>query len=65
MLNLIKRDVILQKRQLLLFIPFILVFILLGAPPVLIFLVASIFIPFNTNAIDEKHETKILLKYLP
>ncbi|RDV32182.1 ABC-2 transporter permease [Lysinibacillus capsici] len=65
MLNLIKRDVILQKRQLLLFIPFILVFILLGAPPVLIFLVASIFIPFNTYAYDEKVETNILLNSLP
>lgn len=65
MLNLIKRDVILQKRQLVLFIPFILVFILVGAPPVLIFLVASIFIPFNTYAYDEKVETNILLNSLP
>lgn len=65
MLNLIKRDVILQKRQLVLFIPFILVFILVGTPPVLIFLVASIFIPFNTYAYDEKVETNILLNSLP
>lgn len=65
MLNLIKRDVILQKRQLLFYIPFIVFFILMGAPPVLIFLVASIFIPFNTYAYDEKVETNILLNSLP
>lgn len=65
MFYLIRRDVILQKRQLLIFIPFILVFILMGAPPALIFLLASIFIPFNTYAYDEKAETNILLNSLP
>ncbi|MDI6535034.1 ABC-2 transporter permease (plasmid) [Bacillus mycoides] len=65
MFNLIRRDVILQKRQLLIFIPFIVVFIILGVPPALIFLVASIFIPFNTYAYDEKVETNILLNSLP
>lgn len=33
--------------------------------PALIFLVASIFIPFNTYAYDEKAETNILLNSLP
>ncbi|MEC0902394.1 MULTISPECIES: ABC-2 transporter permease [Bacillus] len=65
MFNLIRRDVILQKKQLLIFIPFIVIFIILGVPPVLIFLVASIFIPFNTYAYDEKVETNILLNSLP
>ncbi|MGY0694552.1 ABC-2 transporter permease [Virgibacillus sp. FSP13] len=65
MFNLIRRDVILQKRQLLIFIPFILVFIIMGVPPVLTFLVASIFIPFNTYGYDEKVETNILLNSLP
>ncbi|MCM3246549.1 MULTISPECIES: ABC-2 transporter permease [Cytobacillus] len=65
MFNLIRRDVILQKRQLLIFIPFILFFIIMGAQPALIFLVASIFIPFNTYAYDEKAETNILLNSLP
>ena len=65
MFNLIRRDVILQKRQLLIFIPFILIFIIMGAPPALIFLVSSIFIPFNTYAYDEKVETNILLNSLP
>ncbi|RSL30084.1 ABC-2 transporter permease [Salibacterium salarium] len=65
MYNLIRRDLILQKRQLLLFIPFILIFIIMGFPPALTFIVASIFIPFNTYAYDEKAETNILLNSLP
>ncbi|KON88847.1 multidrug ABC transporter permease [Sporosarcina globispora] len=65
MFNLIRRDIILQKRQLLIFLPFILFFIMMGAQPALIFLVASIFIPFNTYAYDEKAETNILLNSLP
>ncbi|MGG3890737.1 ABC-2 transporter permease [Metabacillus fastidiosus] len=65
MFNLIRRDVILQKRQLLLFIPFILFFIIMDSHPALTFLVASIIIPFNTYAYDEKAETNILLNSLP
>lgn len=65
MFNLIRRDVILQKRQLLIFLPFIVFFILMDSHPALIFLVSSIFIPFNTYAYDEKAETNILLNSLP
>ncbi|WP_053362393.1 ABC-2 transporter permease [Bacillus sp. FJAT-27251] len=65
MFNLIRRDVILQKRQLILFIPLILFFIITNSHPVLTFLVASIFIPFNAFAYDEKAETNILLNSLP
>ncbi|SES44461.1 ABC-2 transporter permease [Psychrobacillus sp. OK032] len=65
MFNLIRRDVILQKRQLLLFIPFIVFFIIMEANPALIFLVASLIIPFNTYVYDEKVETNILLNSLP
>lgn len=65
MFNLIRRDVILQKRQLLIFIPFILFFIIMESHPALTFLVASIFIPFNTLAYDEKTETNKLLNSLP
>ena len=65
MFNLIRRDVILQKKQLLFFIPFILFFILTNSHPVLTFLVASIFIPFNAYAYDEKAETNVLLNSLP
>ncbi|MEH6942988.1 ABC-2 transporter permease [Bacillus sp. JJ722] len=65
MFNLIRRDVILQKRQLLIFIPFILFFIFMGVHPALTFLIASIFIPFNTYAYDEKVETNMLLNSLP
>ncbi|PWA06013.1 ABC-2 transporter permease [Pueribacillus theae] len=65
MFNLIRRDVILQKRQLLIFFPFILFFIIMDAHPALTFLVASIFIPFNAFGYDEKAETNILLNSLP
>lgn len=65
MFNLIRRDVILQKRQLLFFIPFILFFIVTNSHPVLTFLVASIFIPFNAYAYDEKADTNVLLNSLP
>ncbi|WP_377890728.1 ABC-2 transporter permease [Alkalihalobacillus sp. R86527] len=65
MFNLIRRDVILQKRQLLFFIPFILFFIVMNSHPVLTFLVASIFIPFNAYAYDEKAEANVLLNSLP
>ncbi|WP_019537437.1 ABC-2 transporter permease [Paenibacillus ginsengihumi] len=65
MLNLIRRDIILQKKQLMIFIPYILFFILMGSPAVLTYLVASIFIPFNAYAYDEKAETNILLNSLP
>ncbi|TYS16595.1 ABC-2 transporter permease [Rossellomorea vietnamensis] len=65
MLNLIRRDIILQKWQLVFFIPIILFFILMGSHPVMTFLVASIFIPFNAYAYDEKAETNILLNSLP
>lgn len=65
MFNLIKRDVILQKKLLLTFIPFVAFFIIMNSDPVLIFLVASIFIPFNAYAYDEKAEVNILLNSLP
>ncbi|TCJ01709.1 ABC-2 transporter permease [Cytobacillus praedii] len=65
MFNLIRRDVILQKRMLLTYIPFILFFIFMDKHPALIFLVVSIFIPFNTYFYDEKAETNILLNSLP
>lgn len=64
-LNLIRRDAILQKKQLFIFLPFILFFVVLGMNPIFIFLVASIFIPFNAYAYDEKAETNILLNSLP
>ena len=45
MLNLIKRDAISEKKQLYVFIPFMLFFILMQVPPILTFLVVSIYIP--------------------
>ncbi|MFP7478028.1 ABC-2 transporter permease [Terribacillus saccharophilus] len=66
MFNLIKRDFILLKRQLLVFLLLILFFVLMGKhDPAFIFLLASIIIPVNTIAYDEKPETNILLNSLP
>lgn len=65
MLNLIKRDAIIQKKQLYVFIPFMLFFIIMQVPPILTFLVVSIYIPMNAYAYDEKAETNILLNSLP
>jgi len=65
LVNLIRRDLILQKNQLLIFIPFILVFVITDSPPILTILVASIFIPFNALGFDEKVESHILLNSLP
>ena len=65
MVNLIRRDVIIQKKNLIVFIPFVLFFIIMNSHPALTFLVASIFIPFNTFDYDKKAETNILLNSLP
>ncbi|PAE06559.1 multidrug ABC transporter permease [Terribacillus saccharophilus] len=66
MFNLIKRDFILQKWQLLVFILLVLFFVLLDRQhPAFIFLLASVIIPINTLAYDEKTETNILLNSLP
>lgn len=65
MFNLIRRDAILQKWLLLSFIPFVAFFIIMDSHPALIFLVASIFIPFNAFGYDQKAEAHILLNSLP
>lgn len=65
MFNLIKRDVIMQKKLLLTFIPFILFFVVADKHPAFIFLIASIFIPFNAFAYDGEVKTNLLLNTLP
>ncbi|MFP7169504.1 ABC-2 transporter permease [Terribacillus halophilus] len=66
MFNLIRRDFILQKWQLLLLIFIVLFFVLIDRQhPAFIFLLASVIIPINTLANDEKAETNILLNSLP
>jgi len=65
MYNLIRRDLILQKKQLIFYVPFILLFIITGKNPALIYLLSSILIPFNAYAYDEKTQTNILLNSLP
>jgi len=65
MFNLIRRDVFLQKGQLLLYIPLILLFVIAGFPPALILIIASVYIPFNAYIYDGMAETNILLNSLP
>ncbi|GGP13037.1 ABC-2 transporter permease [Oceanobacillus neutriphilus] len=67
MANLIRRDLIIQKYQLYLFIPFILFFIFAGShmSAFFIFVFAGFFIPINAYSYDEKVETNILLNSLP
>ncbi|WP_128895238.1 ABC-2 transporter permease [Longirhabdus pacifica] len=67
MLNLIRRDYILLKWQILIFIPFVLFFIFFGdhLDPAFIFLIASFYISFSTYTYDEKAETNRLLNSLP
>ncbi|MEC0305064.1 ABC-2 transporter permease, partial [Terribacillus saccharophilus] len=57
MFNLIRRDFIIQKKYLLGFILLVLFFVLMGRhDPAFIFLLASLIIPINTIANDEKPE---------
>ncbi|GIN90373.1 permease [Siminovitchia terrae] len=67
MFNLIKKDIIIQKSQVLLFIPFIVFFALFGEhmSPAFIFLIASTYIPINGYIYDERVESNILLNSLP
>ncbi|WP_164218257.1 ABC-2 transporter permease [Virgibacillus sp. YIM 98842] len=65
MFNLIKRDLIIHKWQILLIVPFIILFIITASDTFFVFFIASIFIPFNALAVDEKKETNILLNSLP
>lgn len=65
MVNLIKRDLILQKKLLWLYIPFILFFVVTWSSPFLIFTMAALYIPFNAYAYDEEVESDKLLNSLP
>ncbi|RLL43883.1 ABC-2 transporter permease [Oceanobacillus piezotolerans] len=67
MFNLIKKDFVIQKTQILLFIPFIIFFAIFGdhMSPAFIFLLASTYIPLNGYIYDEQVESNILLNSLP
>ncbi|MFP7493385.1 ABC-2 transporter permease [Terribacillus saccharophilus] len=66
MFNLIKRDYIIQKWQILIYALMVIFFVLLGRHDAyFIFLLASILVPVNMIAYDEKPETNILLNSLP
>ncbi|MCM3716472.1 ABC-2 transporter permease [Alkalihalobacillus oceani] len=65
MFNLIRRDLILQKKLLLIYLLMVVFFIMMDKHPAFTFLIASILIPFNTYTYDERAETNILLNSLP
>ncbi|WP_144463737.1 ABC-2 transporter permease [Siminovitchia fortis] len=67
MFNLIKKDFVIQKSQIILFIPFIIFFAIFGdhMSPAFIFLLAGAYIPLNGYIYDEQVESNILLNSLP
>lgn len=67
MLNLIRKDVMIQKNQLMLLLPLIAVFALFGESfsPIFIFSVISVYIPINAYIYDEQAGANILLNSLP
>lgn len=67
MFNLIKKDFVIQKTQILLFIPFIMFFAIFAdhMSPAFIFLMAGTYIPLNGYIYDERVESNILLNSLP
>lgn len=65
MFNLIKRDIILQKKLLIFFIPFIIFFIYFWSSPAFIFVVSALYMPFNALSYDEQTDTDKLLNSLP
>ncbi|MCF3944718.1 ABC-2 transporter permease [Oceanobacillus alkalisoli] len=67
MFNLIRKDLIIQKSQIMLFIPFVMFFAIFAdhMSPFFIFLIASLYIPLNGYIYDEQVESNILLNSLP
>lgn len=67
MLNLIRKDAVIQKKQLLTFIPIVILLSFFGVhtSPILIFFIVSLFVPMNGYMYDEKVESNIFLNSLP
>ncbi|WP_156858086.1 ABC-2 transporter permease [Oceanobacillus sp. AG] len=67
MFNLIRKDFVIQKTQILLFIPFIMFFAIFAdhMSPAFVFFLASTYIPLNGYIYDEQVESNILLNSLP
>lgn len=67
MFNLIKKDFIIQKTQIMLFIPFIMFFAIFAdhMSPSFVLLLAATYIPLNGYIYDEQVESNILLNSLP
>ena len=67
MFNLIKKDFVIQKIQILLFIPFIMFFAIFAdhMSAAFVFLLVGTYIPLNGYIYDEQVESNILLNSLP
>ncbi|MDN6664697.1 MAG: ABC-2 transporter permease [Tetragenococcus koreensis] len=67
MLNLIRKDLIIQKKQLLMLLPLIAIFAIFGESfsPIFIFSIISVFIPMNAYIYDEQAGADFLLNSLP
>lgn len=67
MFNLIRKDLIIQKNQLLLLLPLIIIFAMFGKSfsPVFIFSIISVFIPMNAYIYDEQAGADVFLNSLP
>lgn len=67
MYNLMIKDLIIQKKQLYLFIPFIVFYAFFGKhmSPSFIFLMASLYIPLNSYIYEEQVDANVLLNSLP
>ena len=65
MIYLLRRDLILQKKLLWLYVPFVLIFVFTWSSPFLIFTVAALYIPYNALSYDEQVNSDKLLNSLP
>lgn len=65
MINLMKRDILVQKKLMYLFVPTILFLAYLNFNSILIIAFAMIYIPFNALTYDAQVSTNILLNSLP
>ncbi len=65
MFNLIRKDIVLQKTTLIIMLPVLVVYLLLGISSIWIGIVFSIVIIMNAYKMDEKSSTNMLLNSLP
>lgn len=65
MINLIFKDVLIQKKMIGLYMATIIIYLLVDVPPIFLGIIYSIVFILNTFSVDEKDNTNILLNSLP